>query len=62
LNQINRGTSQIFNTPYRKVLQVLFKKCFHDGSIANKVDNQLESVFHDEGIANQVDNQSNMKL
>jgi len=28
LNQINKGMSKIFDTPYRKVLQVMFKKCF----------------------------------
>jgi hypothetical protein len=27
-NKINKGTIKIFNTPYIKVLQVLFKKCF----------------------------------
>jgi hypothetical protein len=26
--QINKGTIKVFNTPYIKVLQVLFKKCF----------------------------------
>jgi hypothetical protein len=26
--QINKGLSKVFDTPYIKVLQVLFKKCF----------------------------------
>jgi hypothetical protein len=63
LNQINKGMSQIFDTPYRRVLQVYVQKMFfHNGGIANKVDNQWESIFNDGGIANQVDNQSNVKV
>jgi hypothetical protein len=55
--------SQIFDTPYRRVLQVYVQKMFfHNGGIANKVDNQWESIFNDGGIANQVDNQSNVKV
>jgi hypothetical protein len=27
-NKINKGMIKIFNTPYIKVLQVLFKECF----------------------------------
>jgi hypothetical protein len=28
--QINKGTIKVFDTPYTRVLQVLFKECFHD--------------------------------
>jgi hypothetical protein len=30
-NKINKGTIKVFNTPYVRVLQVLFKKCFSWG-------------------------------
>jgi hypothetical protein len=39
LKQINKETIKVFDTPYIKVLQVLFKECFY-GNIANQVDNQ----------------------
>jgi len=46
LNKIKKGMIKIFNNPYIKVLQVLFKKC---------------SVFQTD-ITNQVDNQSDTEL
>jgi hypothetical protein len=41
-NKINKWTINVFNTPYIKVLQVLFRECFQ-GGIANQVDNQSDT-------------------
>jgi hypothetical protein len=41
-NKINKGTIKVFNTPYIRVLQVLFKKCSSWG-ITNQVDNQSDT-------------------
>ncbi len=38
LNKINKGMIKVFNTPYIRVLQVLFRECFPWG-IVNKVAN-----------------------
>jgi hypothetical protein len=38
LKQIYKGMIKVFDTPYIKVLQVLFRECFSWG-IANQMDN-----------------------